>query len=217
MRIRENVINKAFTMVEVALVLVFIGIIAGVTIVPLFHNVQDFQYKIAYKKAFSNASQALSVANSRDLIVYNNTVTDNYNNFNAFMTQFKVAKICISNNNDQCWESTGELFGKDFSSGYPVNWCRAFIDSSGMSWTLLSNNKAEIAVDTNGSKKPNKYGKDRFVIFFYSVENSEVLGIPVKVIPWSPDNIGTNWNAVCFNNWCGTPSGYYYGNKWLNE
>lgn len=205
-----------FTLAEVLITLGIIGIVAAVTIPTLINTYEDIQYKSAYKKAFSVLSQALIEANGQNITVNVNTggIIDT-TNFLAIMPQFVTIKECTSNNNSLCWDSSGELFGLDYSSGYPIASYPSFIDKSGMAWTLISGSEGRIAVDINGFKKPNQWGKDRFV-FLLVDNNGGVTGLPAKIIPWSDNSAN-----VCVNNKtkCGTvgdPDYHtYYGTSWL--
>lgn len=205
---REN----AFTFVEVLITLSVIGIVAVLTIPALINAIQDSQYKTAYKKAFSVLSQAVLQANKDNLLVDAHSTsprpTDFDNNFLAIMSEFNVVKKCINNNNSSCWDSTGELFGLNFSSGHPLPKAYAFIDSSGMAWSQYWEAQSHMFVDTNGFKKPNQWGKDRFVIYVAS-DTAPDTGLPTKVVPTPDDYINT-----CTNNVCGTQNNYY-ATSWL--
>jgi len=206
--------KKAFTLAEILIVLGIIGIVAELTIPTLMNNVQDKVYKVAYKKAFSEASQALMSANNQDLTVDIGTDSWNHsNNFAAIMNQFKTSKQCLSNNTSDCWDSTGELMGLAYSSGGPGGSEYAFIDNSGTAWTLLSGLEGRIGIDTNGFKKPNEYGKDRFVIVMQDANNAYV-GTPAKIVPWGDEGNATNGN-ICYHNKCDKPGNHYYGTSWL--
>ena len=203
-------IGKAFgfTLVEVVIVLGILGVVAAATM-KITNYIQDLESQSGYKKAVSVASQAILKANTENTLISNTGNNETYTNFLAFMDQFKVLKKCTTNNNSECWDSTGEAFGKNYDTGRPLYFHRAFIDNSGIAWTMLEGNSARIAVDLNGSKKPNQYGKDRFVLYLLSQDGSENSGIPAKVAPW-PDN---NSN-VCTGNVCATQHNYF-GTSWL--
>ena len=55
--------------------------------------------------------------------------------------------------------------------GRPTAGHAAFVDASGMAWTQISGSMSRIAVDTNGFKKPNQYGKDRFGFYVLGIHN----------------------------------------------
>lgn len=155
----------AFTLAEVLIVLGIIGIIASLTIPSLMNSVADMQYKTAYKKAYSAASQAwLSVYGTNEATVCTDWYDGecNKNNFKIFKSKFKIAKDC-GNDTASCWDMNGE---KSWDGNFPTTDALSFIDSSGMAWSKLYNTETSdpsLLVDTNGFKGPNQYGKDRAV------------------------------------------------------
>lgn len=180
-----NINNLAFTLAEVLIVLGIIGIIAEMTIPTLMNNVQESVYKSSYKKAFSVAKQAWTQAVTDDTMTSRagwGDATAKLANFKAFKAYFRVIKDCSSNNNNECWDSSGEKYFVTL----PDNPTLAFIDASGMAWSLCSNyegNGSELLVDVNGLKKPNKYGQDRFV--FKTATDDGVIstaGIPTRIV-----------------------------------
>lgn len=224
---------NAFTLAEVLVTLGIIGVVAALTIPSLINTINDQHYKTAYKKAYSMLCQALSKASSDGTLV--NTADSSIpavnngggNNLNmlAIMDEFNVIKKCTYQNNSLCWDSSGEMFGKPYDAvGRPYySTLNAFIDSSGMAWTTLEWSQGRIAVDTNGFKGPNQYGKDRFAFhLFVSTLGTPAddgtydsnPGIPVLVRPYSD-----NFYFVCTGNACGTAGNKdyntYYGVTWL--
>jgi len=210
--------TRAFTLAEVLVTLGIIGVVAAITI-PIINNaVLDAQYKSAYKKAYSTLYQAFNDASREDLLVdvadagTNPNYGGNNANVLAIMGKFKTVKQCTNNNNSACWESTGEKYGKSYDiTGRPVGSHNAFIDSSGMAWTAIEWYQDRIALDTNGFKQPNQYGKDRFVFHLYDNNNSEFIGIPTKITPYSD-----NHAHICTGNKCATENNYY-GTSWLSN
>lgn len=200
----NKLINKvnAFTLAEVLITLVIIGVVAAITI-PLLNNaIQDQIYKTAYKKAYSIASQAWMQAVNDNNIETRPSWGDaqsKVDNFNAFKSYFKVAKDCNSSNNAECW-----ILGEQYYGSNPLSDASAFVDNAGMTWSLTSSTSAtgaELMVDTNGFQKPNKYGQDRFV-FWPVTQNSSVTGLPIKLIPL-PDCISdSNCNGYTTSNRC---------------
>jgi prepilin-type N-terminal cleavage/methylation domain-containing protein len=209
--------NLAFTLAEVLITLGIIGVVASMTIPTLMNNIADAQYKTAYKKAFSIASQAVLTNYNDDSLLSRSSWYDeaaNRANFNAFRDQFKVAKSCDTDIS-QCWEMTGEkAYGIPSSADTP-----GFIDTSGYAWIATSEMggfTGGIALDTNGFKKPNQYGKDRFLFnnhpFDKSCADNIDIGLPGRICPWNNDYIaptGTNGvGGAC-------PSGKCYYASWL--
>lgn len=210
---------SAFSLSEVLVTLGIIGILAAITIPTLMNNIQDAQYKTAYKKAFSIASQAVMSAKSKDLFETQDESVAIFNsNFIAFMSQFKTAKQCISNNGDQCWNPASEKFYDVF----PQPSYYSFIDASGFSWAQYGPWTNIILVDTNGFKKPNQWGKDMFALALidpnyyktstnYNINDPNLRkGIPTLVIPL-PDNYYVPCSSPTV---CATKQNYF-GTSWL--
>lgn len=225
MRERQNLMKckKGFTLAEVLITLGIIGVISAITIPSLLNHFQEEQYKNSYKKAFSNLYQAFNSAKHQDLFVdvsqaYTGANTGGNNlNLAAIMNQFKVIKKCINVNVSSCWDPSGEKYGKIYdSSGRPMVINNAFIDSSGMAWVAIEPYQGRIAVDTNGFKKPNQYGKDRFVFWLLDDFNNQYAGVPTKLKPYDDNNTHT-----CYENACGTVGNKdynkYYGTSWLSK
>ena len=206
---------EGFTLAEVLITLLVIGIVASMVIPAIINNTQDAEFKTAYKKAFAVASQVVKQCYSEYSFEARSSFDDgaaNDNNFDVFMTKFAVQKQCVNNNNDQCWDSTGET-----SNGAPTdNGIHAFIDSAGIAWSArcLSDSHNTgctsnmILVDTNGFKRPNRYGKDRWILWLMDKNNQGSTGIPVKVSV--PDDYTTVNNM-----YCRTPPCYY--KLWLTQ
>lgn len=179
----SNIIILGFTLAEVLITLGIIGIVAEITIPTLYSGFVDQTERTLYKKAFSIASQAWASAVADYKIEPRSIWADDQSrndNFNAFKSYFKVVIDCNNSNSADCWAS-GELsFG-----GCPHLDALAFTDASGMSWseTCSSGCGAEILVDTNGFKGPNKYGQDRFIFVTVLADNTRI-GLPIRMSPY---------------------------------
>lgn len=178
--------NKhAFTLAEVLITLGIIGVVVSLTIPTILGKIQDEEYKTSYKKAYSAISQALQRASHDELTV---PLTGEYGrygaeeNFAAMKNYFIITKECSQAQNG-CWDIAGEHFRGD---SYTVP---AFIDNSGMAWKLRKLDSMigfpVVLVDTNGLKKPNKYGQDRFPFLFNQLAmGSGPLGMPTRIVPY---------------------------------
>ncbi|OGI24872.1 MAG: hypothetical protein A2287_08480 [Candidatus Melainabacteria bacterium RIFOXYA12_FULL_32_12] len=166
-------IKSGFTLAEILVTLTIIGIIAALTIPSLIQNVQDEQYKAAWKKDFAVISQATMQ------ILYNNggTISNVFASYNNAKNEYKEYLNFITECNGgavlgACWHpDTITLKGLDGSDFGGID-----SDSSGL---ILSNGSyciftirpacvggfcGSILVDVNGSKNPNLIGKDIFRI-----------------------------------------------------
>ena len=214
----------AFTLAEVLITLGIIGIVAEMTIPTLMNNVQDQVYKVSYKKAYSEASQAWMSAVNDDKIVDLPNSGDNQaqrlTNFAAFQSYFKTSQTCgdgstgtiaaISN----CW-AAGDMWWSSFPNANGL----AFIDNSGKSWALVvsgsTNNTNEILVDTNGTKKPNKLGQDRFD-FMPASASGNWWGTLTKILPQLDCLSTSNCSAGSYANICPSVTSHpCYSTTWL--
>lgn len=181
----------AFTLAEVLIVVGIIGIIAETTIPTLINNVQEEDYKVAYKKAYSTAYQAWLNAYNKDELTLCDNFSDwsggtcNADNFEAFKSEMKVSKDC-GTNTAYCWNMSGE---QSWGGMYPTTNALAFIDASGIAWSKCHSTPAvEVLIDTNGDKKPNQYGKDRVILAFFYLKDHK-NGVPtVELYPDFPNS-----------------------------
>lgn len=159
----------AFTLAEVLITLGIIGVVAGMTIPTLMHSTQEQEFKTGYKKAYSVISQALQRANNDNTLTPFSGTNGGIGlqaNFQAMQQYFSIAKTCDTSHLSDCWDtsSSSESFGNE-SSDVP-----SFIDKSGMAWRVRHSDYDTatpiMLVDINGTRKPNKYGQDRFPLFF---------------------------------------------------
>lgn len=194
-----------FTLAEVLIALTVIGVIAAITISGLVNTINDMHYKATYKKAVADATNAVDNANRQYLF---ESADCSINNFAVFMHQFKTIKECTSGSDgrDICWEFTnGEKYGSWHS---PYSNSYQFIDTSGRAWSMpYSSTDAYFFVDTNGSKNPNQWGKDRFALWFK--QTSTGSGI-ITINPF----INNSGNICITENKCSTEQNYY-GTSWL--
>ncbi len=216
--------NKAFTLAEVLITLGIIGVVAAMTLPALINKTQDREFKTAYKKAYSSMSQAflymqaageyLDTSNTYDN-GHGTSITPNTGeNFKIISKYFKATKKCFDNNVTECWEldkgeqacvsaAANNWIGCDRRNSY------AFVDASGMGWYMYSNNEFPVIVDVNGKKKPNKLGKDRFVLRFASSQDKNLNYIESAdvILPWD--------DKIEKQRWC--PSGNCLYQTWLLE
>lgn len=191
------------------------------TLPTVINKIHDKQYKVSYKKAYSSLSQAfLRMQAADEYLVMSNIYDDGTGtmitpnvgeNFKIISKYFNATKRCFNNNADDCWAcgdgQAGYIYG-----GAP-NWlgCRnsnyAFVDASGMGWYLYSNVEWPVLVDVNGKKKPNKLGKDRFVMKFASNSNKNINYVE------SADSIAPWVDKIEKERWC--PSGNCMYQSWL--
>jgi prepilin-type N-terminal cleavage/methylation domain-containing protein len=168
----------AFTLAEVLITLGIIGIVAAMTIPTLMNNIQDQQYKVAWKKQFSIISQAtLQMAND------NGGTLDSYFTSDAdvrdkYAQYIKKAKVCDDSIAEKC-----RVNGYNDLSGTPVAfttgpalitadgavvqfWLSDATCNEGVGTPVAFYRCGGASVDVNGVKPPNTFGKDTFFFDF---------------------------------------------------
>jgi prepilin-type N-terminal cleavage/methylation domain-containing protein len=186
---------KAFTLAEILITLLIIGVIASIVVPPIINDTQQTEYITSYKKAYAMGLLAVK-SGLRDYSYFDRTGTYDLdatqNDWNTFKSFFSVQKECNNNNNDQCWDATGEKMESPALRPYQRE--QAFIDNSGMAWSIYNMNENIILVDTNGFNTPNRYGKDRWHFTFKDANNNrQTTGYPVKFGPyWNSDITGVH-------------------------
>lgn len=184
--------QKGFTLSEVLITLGIIGVVAAMTIPTLMNSTQEQEFKTGYKKAYSVLSQTLEQANNDQALTPFSGTNGGIGlqaNFAALQQYFSIAKVCDNTHLSDCWDtSNGSEAFRSESTDVP-----SFIDKSGMAWRMrlpdTNGMTPMILVDINGNKKPNKYGQDRFPLFFSNTSDNNgnitagLTGIPTKIVP----------------------------------
>lgn len=173
-----------------------IGVVAAITIPTLIKNYQQKVATTAAQKAYSILSQAyLQILNENENGASSCATNDSTCLGKLFSPVLKSTngKLWIPKSGiaEGCWED------KDLDDLHETHYCISSIDGISYNFDMEYSSKnqvqAKIYVDINGVKKPNIYGKDRFVFFIYSQKV-----FPVKSFPISPNGY-SNTNYSCQN------------------
>ncbi|MDD3149422.1 MAG: prepilin-type N-terminal cleavage/methylation domain-containing protein [Candidatus Gastranaerophilales bacterium] len=180
--------NKGFTLAETLIVIAIIGIIASIAIPTLFGTTSDAELKAAWKKQYSDLSQAtmMIVADNGGTLagVFTGDVLGTENLKNAYASKLNIIKDCSGTSTyggtgtgastEGCWHSgtdswyhlKGTGIGSINNSGLILN------NGSLMRFGIEKSNCSSVAgdyircgwinIDVNGFKKPNTIGKDIF-------------------------------------------------------
>lgn len=208
--------NKAFTLAEVLITLGIIGVVVMMTIPTLKDKIEQQQNIVAWKKAYStidNAQRQIMNDNGGDLRLgfpgVSGDTAASFNNFaKGWIPYLKVIKNCDLNKSitDKCYSGTMKALTDDYTATNYSSFASSLVLSDG---TILffypgsaSNcagvtfcSDTHIFVDVNGSKLPNRFGKDIFTIHY---NTSKKLFLP-NLTP----------NPVC------SGSGYYCSQYYL--
>ncbi len=150
--------SKSFTLAEVLITLVIIGIIAAITVPIIMANHKKVEYAGKLKKFYSNMTNAIKQAE----IQQGQSIQEwDFNNIDEIIKYISYIKVETSTNSCEPWGceiiylTDGTIFGYDCSS-------------------FAKNNSICVYFDVNGEKAPNKVGRD---IFGFSIpsENEKTL------------------------------------------
>ncbi len=194
----------AFTLAEVLITLVIIGVIAAITVPTLITKYQKEQTVTRLKKAYS----ALAQTTQRAIADNGPIETWEIGNAKIFFNKYINPYVSLSKKaewlNDGNWNS--EFYNLNgVQENYSNSYARAyFTDGTSVTLGVNSNNDTNkiliLKIDINGDKKPNKQGKDIFEYIYYILTPKiNYLG---KLIPsgqeYSRDIIISNlgpWNC----------------------
>lgn len=208
----KNYSKNGFTLAEVLITLGIIGVVAAVTMPMIVKKYQEQVYKTAYKKVYAELSEAVreAIFNQEFIRTSFRNEDATANEFDIIKKKFKVSKECSSSNTFDCWVDADRLMviGEDIMGGYPRKEVSAFIDESGRNWTIYYAPENIFLVDTNGFKKPNQFGKDRWIFTFVDTIGNRTSNSAQyrAVAPYMPDQTTKNL-------WCQHPPCYYH--SWL--
>jgi len=182
--------NAAFTLAEVLITLLIVGVIASIVIPGLIQDSKNAELKAAYKKSFSDLSQATNrILQDNGGILTGLCPQNDTTGATCWKNQYKsylsVVKECENGKNiGNCWPDMGGGKGAKYFDGTEyaayTNWWSynaglvlnngtslAFLGSSGgvcdKNYTSASR-CFHFWVDVNGIKPPNTFGKDVFYL-----------------------------------------------------
>ena len=178
--------KRGFTLAEVLLVITVIGIIASYVIPDLVISTQNQQLKTAWRKKYSEVSQATNmiIMDLGSLIGITGGADDNYSLQLAYQKYMNTVKSCnYANQKGSCWHLNDQWYDYDgitslttsavnigvasiltdgsfITFNYSHNDCSYSAGDPAWSWTGVYTICGEVWVDTNGFKGPNTKGKD---------------------------------------------------------
>lgn len=147
--------KSGFTLAEVLVTLMIIGVIAAMTIPSLMQSTAQQEYKAAFKKAVSMLNQAITLnyaLDGRDGSDYTGA------SFFDLLTQRLNVMSSVSGSSE-LYTADGMWFKATDTNA--AGGCNANIDNP----NITSNRCGTVIVDVNGQKGPNKYTSDTNKIF----------------------------------------------------
>ncbi|GBF23511.1 general secretion pathway protein GspI [Candidatus Gastranaerophilus sp. (ex Termes propinquus)] len=171
--------KRAFTLTEVLIALVVIGIIASLTI-PATVNKSSGQERVAkLQKAYNTWIAAIQNAEAEHAPAhYWDTKLDTETFFSKYLkNNFDIMIDCKMTDNSQCFAKTGykDLTGEPFHISEPGSLFNSgtnykFITPDGISHSFYKHkgNVLIVWVDINARKAPNQVGRDVFQFYIFS-------------------------------------------------
>lgn len=182
--------RHGFTLAEVLITLGIIGVVAAITIPSLISKIGKRQLESQIKTSYATIAQTMRAAESDgvdfDMQIQDKNVDSMKEWFNTYMSPYlKTEKVCY--NTAGCWHKKGEV--KTLNGGIP--YCEtnagigydiltfiiakgAFFDIDGFDPSDMQrffgiNTDSQGLIfyfDANGDRKPNRVGKDIYVMAF---------------------------------------------------
>ena len=202
------VLKKGFTLAEVLITLLIIGVIASIVIPGLIADTQNAELKTTWKKTFADLNQATK------LIMMDNggNLTGISNFTSSYKTILNSVKYCSSASAEGCWNKANESFyisggvagspenSPDKSFAYPglILNNGIFITSFTIDSTCQYNPPYKycgwMAIDVNGLKRPNTVGKDIFAVWLLK-DGIKAIGTQNTFVSTDDCATGTGWTC----------------------
>ncbi len=173
--------NRAYTLAEILIVLIVVGIIAAMSIPVLLQKIEKKDLESRFIKANSVLKQTVARAEATEGNFTNwSWITSDKIFFEYFTPYLSVTTICKPNEIGCGTEvSYRYLNGKPAPSNVFPQKLTRFITNDGAKWFIGVNANcvqkgeycAMIRVDVNGDAPPNMYGRDLFTFFMLPYTN----------------------------------------------
>jgi type II secretory pathway pseudopilin PulG len=185
---------KAFTIAEVLITLLVVGVIVALLVPNLINDTQNAELKTAWKKAFgdfSQVAQEFAIYNNGNLFGVFNSTDDTVNEFSTYLITTKKCVAGTALGQNGCWSSKMYNFsGTEFDYWDISTWSRmvtnngSLVAFGGITYDCTYNRAANqnacvtIAIDINGFKGPNTVGKDIYFGYLTKPGKFEPFGTP---------------------------------------
>ena len=159
--------KSGFTLAEVLVTLMIIGVIAAMTIPSLMQSTAQQEYKAAFKKAVSMLNQAVTLNYALD-----GRDASDYTGVSFFNLLTQRLNVMSSNGTSELYTADGMWFQ---TSATGATTCNANADNV----NAATNKCGSVTIDVNGQKGPNRFTTDTNKIF----DMFTVAIYPQKALP----------------------------------
>ena len=181
---KRNCSKKAFTLAEVLITLVIIGVIAAITVPTLMQNTERQEFVTRLKKADSVLKQiSYKIAMDSGYPVGDYSFMENDDFFESFAQNINHIQKCTEANqgcftpdtikalNGSNWAKYDRVNSLVAADGITYGWHNGqYCTGKGLSSDDERNCIGRFIVDVNGQKAPNMFGRD---VFFFGVINDK--------------------------------------------
>lgn len=173
-----------FTLAEMLVVIAIISIVASITMPILFGETNQIEFITAYRKFYSDFSQAVQKISIDEGGYLTNLYPEcgyvkggrpctSQKFANKLSNYMNVLKVCDASSPDCVGEFKAKYLVKDGYFNFQNNAAYAFVifnngARASISFRNSSGQIGEVYVDVNGKKAPNTWGKDVFAIVIKS-------------------------------------------------
>ncbi|MDD3013692.1 MAG: prepilin-type N-terminal cleavage/methylation domain-containing protein [Candidatus Gastranaerophilales bacterium] len=169
--------HKAFTLAEVLITLMIIGIISSIVIPALIQDSQNIEFRTAWKKSFADISNASKLVSQEYAGNLTGTCSSHVCIRDLYKTYFSYTRLCNGSTDviGNCWNTDG---AKGLNGGTVLTpaWFggAALAMNNGQFFYFETDASAcnpicyRFVTDINGFKGPNTMGKDIYYAYIFN-------------------------------------------------
>lgn len=162
-----NCIN-GFTLAEVLITLVIIGVIAALTIPTAIAKYQKTETVSRLKKSYTmllNAAQRYQADTGVYITDFDTSLSGKEFMEQYFNKYLQIAKHCENDNFNKCYGSTGSNLQYITGAAFSPSHSGVILNDGSFLGALSHAAGVDFIVDINGAKKPNRMGRDVFSFY----------------------------------------------------
>jgi len=208
-----NKTKNGFTIAEVLITLVIIGVVAALTISALITKYQKEQTVTRLKKAYSSVVQSTvrAVAEHGNIEMWEVGTGENADAAVAFFNRYMAPYLSLSEKAQKLSSTSWNKikYGlNNVQSEYDNSYMRAYLaDGSSITMRIYSSSasdkRVQFYIDINGDNKPNKLGRDIFIFWFFvkfrdytgQIQPAGCMYSRNEILSNSSDNCNKNQNG----------------------